>query len=161
MDDFDLDYDEVLESKESLLVTVRNDDRRICACGHGMSRHKYDKFQNRHFCKPGAYACPCINQRAVLEVPNTRFFMRKSHGSGKKHALAMGYAASKETYGDEEFTQKVEWLIPKQCEICKVEAPYYPVRVTSTGVALLDSEDDQGVTAFLCADCRDPREHSA
>jgi hypothetical protein len=73
----------------------------------------------------------------------------------------MGYAASKENFGDEEFTNKVQWLIPKQCEICSKETAYYPVRVTTTGQVLLDTDDDQGVTAFLCAECRDPREHSA
>jgi hypothetical protein len=160
MDDFDLDYEEVLEAKEALLVTVRNDDRRICACGHAMSRHKYDKFQNRHFCKPGAYSCPCIHQRAVMEVPNTKFFMRKSFGSGTKHAIAMGYASSKEALGDD-FTENVKWLIPKVCEVCGTETAYYPVRVTPTGKVILDGADDEGVTAFLCPSCRDPREHSA
>lgn len=159
MDDFDLDYDEVLENKDALLVTVRNDDRRICACGHAMTRHKYDKFQNRHICKPGAYTCPCLVQKPVLDVPNTKYFMRKSFGSGTKHALAMGYAASKEALG-EEFVEKINWLIPKTCEICGTESAYYPVRVTTTGAVLLDSDKDEGVTAFLCASCRDPREHS-
>jgi uncharacterized membrane protein len=87
--------------------------------------------------------------------------MRKSFGSGKKHALAMGYAASKEALGEEEFTSKIEWLIPKQCELCSAETAYYPVRVTPTGKVLLDSDKDEGVTAFLCPSCRDPREHSA
>lgn len=159
MDDFDLDYEEVLESNEVLLVTVRNDDRRICSCGHAISRHKYDKYQNKTICKPGAYTCPCLQERAVLDVPNTRYFMRKSHGSGKKHALAMGYAASKEAMA-EEFTEKVNWLIPKECDICHTETQYYPVRVTPTGAVLLDMDKDEGVTAFLCADCRDPRQHS-
>jgi hypothetical protein len=160
MDDFDLDYEEVLEAKEALLVTVRNDDRRICSCGHAMSRHKYNPFLNRHFCKPGAYSCPCLVQRPVMEVPNTKFFMRKSFGSGTKHALAMGYAASKEALGDD-FTENVKWLIPKACEVCGAETAYYPVRVTPTGEVLLNSDEDQGVTAFLCPSCRDPREHSA
>ncbi len=160
MDDFDLDYEDVLDTKEAYLVTIRNDDRRICECGHSITRHKFDKFQNRHFCKPGAYSCPCVRERAVMDVPNTKFFMRKSFGSGKKHALAMGYAASKEALGDD-FTENVKWLIPKNCEVCQTETAYFPVRVSLTGAVLLDTDDDQGVTAFLCSECRDPREHSA
>lgn len=156
MDDFDLDFEEVTEMNDIFRVTARSNDRRICICGHAMSRHKYDKFQNKHSCKPGQLACPCLAERAVIEVPNTRYFMRKSHGSGSKHALAMGYAASKEAIGDEEFTEKVTWLVPAVCDICHKEAKYYPTRVTSTGKVLLDSDDDEGVTAFLCIECRNP-----
>lgn len=154
MDEFDLDFDEVTEMNDIFRVTGRSNDRRICACGHAMSRHRYDKYQNSHKCKPGQYACPCINPRAVIEVPNTRYFMRKSHGSGSKHALAMGYAASKEAIGEEEFTESVKWLIPAECDICHKEAKYYPVRVTPTGTVLLDMDEDEGVTAFLCSECR-------
>jgi hypothetical protein len=161
MDEFDLDFDEVSEMNDIFRVTSRSNDRRICICGHAISRHKYDKFQNKHACKPGQLACPCINPRAVIEVPNTRYFMRKSHGSGSKHALAMGYAASKEAIGEEEFTEQVKWLVPAVCDICHKEAKYYPVRVTSTGRVLLETDTDEGVTAFLCAECRNPEINNA
>ena len=159
MDDFDLDFDEVLKANDRYRITVRNDDRRICACGHGMSRHRRDDIKHINVCKPGAYQCPCLVPKPVLEVPNTRFFMRKSAGSGEKHAIAMGYAASKEAYSEEEFSARARWLIPKECEFCGAETNYYPVRVTPTGKVLFDSDEDEGVTAFLCSECRDPVEH--
>ena len=160
MDEFDLDFDEVAEMNDIFRSTVRSNDRRICICGHAMSRHRYDHIQNKHNCKPGQLTCPCLSPRAVIEVPNTRYFMRKGHGSGSKHALAMGYAASKEALGEEEFSQVVKWLVPANCDICGTETKYYPVRVTPTGTVLLDTDDDEGVTAFMCPDCRDPQKYS-
>ena len=159
MDDFDVDYDEAVEATEKLLVTVRNDDRRICSCGHGMSRHKFHPYKNVNVCKPAAYECPCIYMRPVMEVPNTRYFMRKSFGSGTNHALVLGYTASKEALGTE-FSSKVEWLIPRACEACqRLTEKYYPTRVTAEGRPILDSDKDTGITAFFCEECRDPRKH--
>lgn len=160
MDEFDLDFDEVAEMNEIFRSTGRSNDRRICICGHAMSRHKFDKFQNKHICKPGQLACPCINQRAVIEVPNTRYFMRKSHGSGSKHALAMGYAASKEALGEEDFAEAIKWLVEPKCDICGTETKYYPVRTNTTGTPILDIDDDLGVTAFMCVECRDLTKYS-
>lgn len=159
MDEFDLDLDDVLEAAVGYDSTSRNDDRRVCSCGHGMSRHKFNPIENRHACMPGRLSCPCLIPTAVMDTPNTRYFMRKSHGSGKKHALSMGYAASKEALGDE-FTDKVKWLIEPKCQFCGTETKYYPVRVTAKGKILFDSaEKEEGVTAFLCEECRDPVAH--
>ena len=160
MDDFDLDYEEVAEMNDIYRVNTRSNDRRICICGHAMSRHPFDKYQQRHICKPGQLSCPCLAPRAVIEVPNTRYFMRKSRGSGSKHALAMGYGASKEALGEEEFTEKIKWLVEPKCDICGAETKYYPVRVTSTGKVLLDMDKDEGVTGFMCVECRDPSQFS-
>lgn len=159
MDEFDLDFEEVAEMNNIFRVTTRSNDRRICSCGHAVSRHKHNPYENSYKCKPGQLACPCLVPRAVIEVPNTRYFMRKSHGSGSKHALAMGYAASKEALGEEEFAESIKWLIEPKCDFCGAETKYYPVRTTSTGDLLLDVDDDKGVTAFLCPDCRDPRKN--
>lgn len=159
MDDFDIDLEEASEMNQTFRQTQRSNDRRICACGHAMSRHPFDKYQGVHYCKPGQYACPCIQKKPVIEVPNTRYFMRRSRGSGAKHALSLGYVASREAIGEEEFSEKITWLIEPVCEICGVESKYYPVRVSKTGKVLLDQDDDEGVTAFLCAECRDPAEH--
>ena len=161
MDAFDLDLGDVLEAAGAFDSTNRNDDRRVCACGHGMSRHKFNDKSNRHMCLPGRLACPCLIPKAVLSTPNTRYFMRKSQGSGKSHALSMGYAASKEALGDDAFSDKVEWLIEPKCEFCGTATPYYPVRVTRTGQVIFDSDEneDEGVTVFLCSECRDPIAH--
>jgi hypothetical protein len=160
MDDFDLDLDEVLETTDSYKSSQRNDDRTICSCGHGIARHKFNPINNSHTCMPGRLSCPCLVPTPVMDTPNTRYFMRKSHGSGSKHALSMGYAASKEALG-EEFSEKIRWLIDPKCQFCGNETKYYPVRVTSTGTIVLDSDPkDPGVTAFLCTDCRDPRKQT-
>lgn len=155
MDEFDLDLEETMGYNAAFKQESRSLDRRICICGHAMSRHHFNDFTGGHYCKPGQLACACINPRAVIEVPNTRYFMRKSHGSGPKHALALGVVASIEALG-EEFTKARKWLTEEVCDICKKESKYYPVRVTPTGEAIEDSDEDQGVTAFMCLDCRQP-----
>lgn len=159
MDDFDLELDDVLEAAEGFDSTYRNDDRRVCSCGHGMSRHKFNPIANSHSCMPGRLSCPCLVPTAVLDTPNTRYFMRKNQGSGTKHALSMGYAASKAALGDA-FSDKVKWLIEPKCQFCGTETKYYPVRVTPKGQVLFDTDEiEYGVTAFLCEECRDPVAH--
>ena len=153
MDEFDLDLEEVKDYNEAYRRDSRNLDRRICACGHAMSRHHFNDFTGQYYCKPGALACSCINKKPVVEVPNTRYFMRKSHGSGPKHALVLGMVAAYEAMG-EDFTATRKWLIPEQCEICGKEAKFYPVRVTVEGLPISDRDEDAGVTAFLCSECR-------
>lgn len=155
MDEFDLDEDAVGEINDAYRVTGRSVDRSICICGHAISRHQFDRYTGTNFCKPGQYSCPCVNKRAVLEVPNTRYFMRKSHGSGTMHALAMGYKASKDALG-EDFVSAVEWLIPAVCDMCGTESKYFPVRTTLNGEPILDTDEDLGVSAFLCETCRTP-----
>lgn len=155
MDELDLDLTEAQEFNEVNHYDPRATDRRICICGHAMSRHHLDRYDGRHYCKPGALDCPCLQPREVIEVPNTRFFMRKSMGSGVKHALTRGIAASIDRLGAEEFEQSSKWLVDPICDICKEPSKFYPQRVTPTGSPLLDVDDDQGVTAFMCASCRD------
>lgn len=153
MDEFDLDPNQVTMMNEVYKQDSRSLDRRICACGHAMSRHRLNTITGRYACKPGQLSCACINQRPVIEVPNTRYFMRKSMGSGAKHALPRGVAASAEALGDE-FTEKKKWLIDEVCDLCGEESKFYPVRVTATGTILDDDQEDEGVTAFYCASCR-------
>lgn len=80
--------------------------------------------------------------------------MRKSMGSGAKHALPRGIAASMEALGDD-FKEKVNWLVDSKCDFCSEPTKFYPVRVTPTGEILSDSDEDEGVTAFLCSACRE------
>lgn len=155
MDEFDLDFEEAKGFNAAYKQEPRSLDRRICICGHAMSRHHFNDYTGGHYCKPGQLACSCINPRAVLEVPNTRFFMRKSHGSGPKHALTLGVVASIEKLGDD-FGNTRKWLAEEICDICKKETKFYPVRVTAQGEPINDSDEDQGVTAFMCSSCRNP-----
>ena len=153
MDEFDLDLEEASGYNAAYKQEPRSSDRRICICGHAMSRHHFNDYTGSHYCKPGQLACACINPRAVLEVPNTRYFMRKSHGSGPKHALVLGAVASIEALGDD-FSNSRKWLVEELCDVCGQETKFYPVRVTPNGLALTDTDEDQGVTAFLCLECR-------
>lgn len=156
MDEFDLDLDEVSEVNTIYQADPRSKDRRICICGHAMSRHHFNEYQNKHFCKPGQLACPCYTPRAVLEVPNTRYFMRKSLGSGAMHALSRGVAASIEALGQEEWDSRRKWLVEAKCDGCQKETKYYPARVKANGEPLPNGEDvpGQGANAFLCEVCR-------
>jgi hypothetical protein len=92
--------------------------------------------------------------RPVIEVPNTRYFMRKSLGSGAKHALVRGVAAAIEASSPEEFEERRTWLVPPICDKCKVESKYFPVRINKLGYAVNDSDLDDGYYAFLCELCR-------
>jgi hypothetical protein len=152
--DFEFDFEIVDKMNEIYKAEPRNNNREICACGHAMSRHRHDKMNNVWLCKPGQLSCDCGHRMAVIEVPNTRYFMRKSKGSGEKHALPRGIAASIKALGDE-FEAKKKWLIPPVCGKCGVEAKYYPVRVNAIGEILTDEQYPAIVlTAFLCPDCR-------
>ena len=157
MDEFDLDLKEVNELNAVYQAEIRNNDRRICICGHAMSRHHFDKYDGKHYCKPGQLSCPCLIPRAVIDVPNTRYFMRKSMGAGAKHSLPRGIAASMEALGDD-FTERKKWLVPAECDFCHKPAKYFPVRVSPLGKILEDDEKDEGVTAFVCVDCRNSQD---
>lgn len=154
MDGFDVTSEEANLINEVYRIDPRSHDRRICICGHSVSRHSFNEITNRHRCKPGQLECPCMLLRPVIRVPNTRYFMRKSVGSGAKHALVRGVAASIEALGSEEFEAKREYLVPAECDSCKKPTKYYPVRITETGKPLKDSDIDKGIYAFLCETCR-------
>jgi len=154
VDEFDLDADLVNQMNDIYRAEPRSHKREICACGHAISRHRYDTQNNVWLCKPGQLACDCGHRMAVIEVPNTRYFMRKSQGSGAKHALPRGIAASIEALG-EKFEAERKWLIPPVCGRCGTESKYFPVRVNAAGRILDDTESPAIVlTAFLCPECR-------
>lgn len=154
MDEFDVKSADVKEINDIYRIDPRSRNRNICICGHSTSRHRFDASLNIHICKPGQLACPCIAMRAVIDVPNTRYFMRKSVGSGAKHALVRGVSASIEALGAEEFEEKRTWLVPAECDICHEPAKYYPVRIALGGTPISDNDPDTGVYAFMCEKCR-------
>lgn len=63
-------------------------DGRICVCGHPMSRHT--EWEGRVSCTPTRMACPCHDSVAVIDVDDTRPFLRKTKGTGPMHALMQG-----------------------------------------------------------------------
>lgn len=143
-------------------------DRRICACGHPMSRHRPNEFAERQTGIVGAHTCSmprvgsvcsCKLPRAVLQVPNTKHFLMTGikDGGPSGHALIRGIQSVKQKSLSE--YSDIEWLIPVKCDRCGSE----DVRVTPVGVFItrepkeLDRINGGGdTTIFLCDDCRFP-----
>lgn len=157
IDSFDVDEEKMAVVDEALRQDPRSHDRRICICGHSMSRH--DKITKA--CKPARFECPCKRVHPVIEVPNTRFFLGRTGGSGERHALTRGIFRAREAMG-EDFDTKAKWLVDLKCEnpACGKETKLYPVMCDEDGYRLYDRDSfgncsDRGVTAFLCELCRE------
>lgn len=138
-------------------------DRRICACGHPIRRHKANPFAKVPgvaevvSCQPPnvGSVCTCKVPKPVLQVANTkRFLMRpvKDFGSAG-HPLLRGIRAVKDK--SEEEYRKIEWLISMRCEKCKAE----DVKITPVGFYVNTQTYAEGnlagdITVFLCDSCR-------
>jgi hypothetical protein len=101
---------ELVEMAEAVARTRKPRDQRICACGHAVNRHSMDS--GRVECKPSAYRCECRRIHPVLEVEDTRLFLRKTTGPGPEHALARGLLALSLS------NKKAIWLDGVACEMC-------------------------------------------
>ena len=123
-------------------------DGRICICGHPVGRHT--SFVGLVSCKPARLECPCKKIHPVLEVPNTRYFMRKTIGNGISHALTLGLRAAQ--VADPESMSEVAWLVPDVCAKCGEEGKKsQPCNVTQTGMVI---DEPEGYDVLLCNDCR-------
>jgi hypothetical protein len=80
---FGFDLDE-LKLRDEKLKAPREVDRRICLCGHAVSRHS---MEENVFCIPARWQCHCRRLKPVMVVEDTRVFVRKSYGYGPDHAL--------------------------------------------------------------------------
>jgi hypothetical protein len=149
LDNFDIDPDR-LDVIDQAVAQYRNQDKRICICGHRMASHK-----EGNKCRPSRFDCPCKKMQAVLEVPDTRFFLSRTTGSGEKHALIRGIYLAEKAMGVK-FNQEAKWLVEHRCEnpACGKETKLFPVMCDTDLFRIYDSDQDQGVTAFLCEDCR-------
>lgn len=144
-------------------------DRRICACGHPMARHKPNEFAERQTGIAGANTCSmprigsncsCKVPKPVLEVWNTKHFLMSGlkDGGPSGHALIRGIQSVREKSVEE--YSKISWLIPIKCDRCEAE----DVKVTPIGIFIsrgpepvVDKTNGGGdVTVFLCDDCRFP-----
>lgn len=152
MDFLGFDRDEVEEEivkKEQELANAR--DGRICSCGHPVKHHNVDKDNPTiSACKPGRQFCPCAKLKPVIKVGDTRYFLRKSEGNGKLHALALGIVASMRA--KPHLADEMEWLVPNTCEKCQTEnVQLFPTYVTQQGVIM---DDPTKFSVLLCNDCR-------
>jgi len=151
MDFFGFDQTEVedaIRQKEEDLAKAR--DGRICACGHPVRHHNVETGTQHVSCKPGRQLCPCTSLKPVIEVADTRYFMRRSEGNGRLHALSMGIVAS--IKANKELGNKMEWLVPNTCERCQTEdVQLFPTHVTGEGVVM---DQPTRFNALLCDNCR-------
>jgi hypothetical protein len=141
-----LSLEEVLEVDEKLIKDTRRGkkDRRICLCGHPMSRHA--EYAGVLSCKPTAMQCPCKKMRPVLEADDVRPFLRKTEGSGAMHALTRGIASAVST------GKMVNWIVDVVCDKCgSTEGGVVPAAVTQTGYL---SPSATGFDVLLCGKCR-------
>lgn len=137
-----LSADRVIETDNALKQRGTRDGR-ICMCGHGLAKHNLETG----LCKPSAMDCPCRNPRPVIDVEDTRVFLRRTVGGGELHALARGLGALSA------LGKSFEWLIDLKCDRCKaVDEVVTPVPVTATGFA---TTYPTGYDAFLCRPCRE------
>jgi coproporphyrinogen III oxidase len=148
---FDVNEEEVHSINKSLAANPRTNDRRICICGHSMSRHN----KTDHGCKPVSFDCPCKRRVPILEVKNTRYFIARSIGSGEGHALVRGYMASKAAIPD--FEKTVTWIAELKCENDRCGKPtnLYPVITDEHGFRLHKDNEDRGINGIFCETCRE------
>ena len=141
----DFTYEDAVAAEEKLLrdgpSTQR--DKRVCLCGHPISRHT--SIAGLVMCKPTRMDCPCKKVRAVLTVQDTRVFLRKTEGSGVLHALGRGMKASVEA------NKTFEWISPPSCDRCEKVGHVTPCAVTQRGVIV---QMPTGFDALLCQSCR-------
>ena len=130
-------------------------DKRICACGHSVSRHKRNTFitdKVAYICTPPKSKCPCKDLRPVLEVPNTKRFVMKTIGPGVAHALIRAVKYVKDNHPEE--YKKIQWLTSPKCEQCDAEdVKVSPVNLGFDGRITEEAND---ITVFLCDPCRFP-----
>lgn len=138
-----ISLDEALEADEALRDRPHARDGRVCICGHGAGRHSLNN--GVVWCKPARMDCPCKKLRPVLEVEDTRPFLRKTAGSGPMHALVRGMSAVVAA------GKRAEWIVDLKCDKCKSEGHVVPVPVTRGGLVM---SEPTGYDALLCANCR-------
>lgn len=142
-----INADEAVEVDKTL-TRKPSSDKRICLCGHGVSKHSSDAGVVQ--CIPARWYCPCKNIRPVIEVEDTRLFLRKTSGPGAEHALTRGMAA---LYSAD---KGVEWIIDIKCDKCGIEAtPAGDVRITPVAVTEYKTVayEATGFDALLCDSC--------
>lgn len=169
MEYFDFDESEYQEISESIRKNKNklDIDRRICACGHPMSRHKSNPFAPTVAGRPALSCqlpnsvCTCKLPRAVLKVGNTKNFLMKpiKETGSSGHPLLRGIRSVRDKSEDE--YRQIEWLIPMRCDKCQAE----DVKITPLGFFIETerrAEDNKAgdTTIFLCDSCRFPVETS-
>lgn len=146
---FAFDEQEAADALEQTIAASNERDGRICSCGHPVSKHHIIKASAEVSCRPGLLRCKCEKLNPVIDVPNTRFFMRKSLGNGPLHALSLGIAAIVKSNPD--YLERMKWLVDSICDKCKrTDALLMPTNITQSGIILNESSTHN---AMLCEQC--------
>lgn len=137
-----LSVDEAVETDAKLKKKVCRDPR-ICICGHAVNKHTV--VNGIVMCNPSRMNCPCKSVRPVIEVDDTRRFLRKTTGPGYEHALIRGIAAL------HEIGKGMRWIEPPKCDRCSAtEGRIVPVPITAGKTVAYEAT---GRDALLCEKC--------
>ena len=119
-------------------------DPRVCLCGHAINRHTTPA--GVVVCRPSQMSCPCKNIRPVIEVEDTRLFLRKTNGPGLSHALTRGIGALGLA------GKEVKWIVPLECDRCEEpEGRITAVPINNASKTIADRAT--GYDALLCEGC--------
>jgi hypothetical protein len=136
--------DEAIQADEMLKEKTKiNRDPRICLCGHASNKHLV--ANGVVMCNPSRMVCPCKNLRPVIEVEDTRKFLRKTTGPGIEHALVRGIAAlAKEG-------KEARWIDTPKCDRCSTtDGKIVPVPITAGKTVAYEPTNHN---ALLCEKC--------
>ena len=139
-----IDLSEAIEADRKLTKKPKRDNR-ICCCGHAVARHRTDEYSGITECKPSRMYCPCDTPRAVLEVEDTRVFLRQTWGPKTQHALIRGMVALAEA------DKEAKWINdPQLCDKCQSAETVYPIPLTANNRI---AEEASSKNALLCDSC--------
>jgi hypothetical protein len=99
--------------------------REVCICGHAINKH--DGMGGNVICVTARMWRPCTTPHAVLNVQDTRYFMTRTYGAGRKHALATGlHRLGKKG-------KWAKWIVEPKCAKCGANKnPVYPTAIDET-----------------------------
>ena len=157
---------ETIDTHDISTVNRLGVDRRVCMCGHALDRHKAEatlgwdkpipilKWNNPNDpfkCTPNAQSCSCRRLIPVLEVSNTKYFLKKTNGSGELHALTRGLRALAKVQN-----HIMKWLVEPTCVVC--EATGATDRIVpacfNKDKTIRTEEGSIGYDDFICQKCR-------
>jgi hypothetical protein len=155
-----------IDTHDKSVVNRLGVDRRICICGHAMDRHKVKStigtdnvipiLKNNDTtvpfsCTPNAQSCSCRRLIPVLEVSNTKYFLKKTTGSGELHALTRGIRALSKIKD-----HTMNWLVEPTCLLCGCTGVHERIvpAVFNSDKTLKQTEGSIGYDDFICQKCR-------
>jgi hypothetical protein len=138
-----INWEEAVEA-DSKQTERKPRDQRVCLCGHGINRHT--DAAGTLLCKPSQIDCKCKKLRPVIEVEDTRLFLRKTNGAGQEHALIRGMSALAKA------GKSAKWIEPAMCDRCgKTDGRILPVPLNKASLTI--ANEGTGIDALLCTDC--------